>query len=68
MKKYGIASEDDLILTGKGNFYPLLRKKILDSWERVFTMPPTRPQDAVATAWELRREWVKEVRYYDGER
>lgn len=66
LKKYGIACEDDLTLTSKGNFYPLLRRKILDSWERVFTIPPVKPQDAVATAWELRREWVREVHCYDG--
>lgn len=66
LKKYGIASEDDLILTGKGNFYPLLQRKIKESWERVFTVPPSRPQDAAAAAWELRLEWVKEVQVYDG--
>lgn len=32
LKKYGIASEDSLVTTSKGNFYPLLRQKIIKSW------------------------------------
>ena len=64
LKLYGIASEDDLVLTDKGNFYPLLRRKIISSWQRVFTMPPGTVQDEVATAWELRREWVRDIRLY----
>lgn len=68
LKRYGV-QEDELIRTSKGNFYPLLKKKIVDSWGRVFTMPPANNNDAVATIWEIRREWVKEVRIYgdDGE-
>ena len=61
LERYGIKGEDDLILTAKGNFYPALRRKIIDSWERVFTIPPKRPADAAATVWELKYEWVKEV-------
>ena len=65
LEKYGIASDDELILTDKGNFYPMLLRKVKSSWERVLSILPTEKQDAVATAWELRREWVKEVRSYD---
>lgn len=64
LKLYGIAAEDDLVLTDKGNFYPLLRRKIINSWRRVFTMPPKTVLDECATAWELRREWVRDVRLY----
>ena len=61
LERYGIASESALIDSDKGNFYPLLRRKIVDSWMRLFTCPP-RPGDmAQATLWELRREWVQEV-------
>lgn len=67
LHKYGIASDDEIMLTGKGNFYPILRRKIQDSWERIFTVPPGKKQYAAATAWELKREWVKEVRYFDRE-
>ena len=59
LERYGIASESALIDSDKGNFYPLPRRKIVDSWMRLFTCPP-RPGDmAQATLWELRREWIE---------
>lgn len=64
LKRYGINEEDTLISSSKGNFYPTLKRKILSSWGRVFTMPPANENDAVATIWEIKREWVKEVRHY----
>ena len=62
LRTYGIASDDELLLTDKGNFYPLLKRKLLDSWKRVFTLAPGSAEGIVATSWELRREWVREVR------
>ncbi len=67
LKKNGVTEEDTLISTSKGNFYPLLKRKIISSWSRVLTMPPANNNDAVATVWELRKEWVKEVLRYHGE-
>ena len=61
LSRNGIASDDELISTAKGNFYPLLRDKIKKSWERVFTMTDVPPQQLSATMWELRKEWVEEV-------
>ncbi|XCP84560.1 DUF3841 domain-containing protein [Roseburia hominis] len=66
-QKYGIGEEDTLISTDKGNFYPLLKKKITDSWSRVFTLLPEKREGFTATMWELRREWIKEVRFYGSE-
>ena len=65
MDLYGIHSDDEIINTHKGNFYPQLRSKIQRSWSRVFTQMNVTNDMLVATAWELRREWVKEVRFYD---
>ena len=62
---YGIHSDDELINTHKGNFYPQLRSKIQRSWNRVFTQMNVSSDMLVATVWELRREWVKEVRLYE---
>lgn len=64
LERYGIKEEDELISTSKGNFYPMLKQKIKDSWGRVFTMPPANNNNAVATVWEIKKEWVKEVRQY----
>ena len=67
LRRYGLSSDDQLFLTDKGNFYPLLKRKVQDSWKRVFTLPPADASAGlVATAWELRREWVKEVMPYEG--
>lgn len=65
MSMYGIHSDDELINTHKGNFYPQLRSKIQRSWSRVFTQMNVSNDMLVATTWELRKEWVKEVRFYE---
>lgn len=67
LKRYGIQEEDQLISTSMGNFYPIMKRKIQDSWGRVFTMPPANNNDAVATIWEIKLEWVKEARHYGSE-
>lgn len=61
LERYGISDETALTEPGKGNFYPLLRREIIQSWERVFTMPPAANQTGYTTAWELKREWLQEV-------
>ncbi len=66
LKKYGISSDDELFLTDKGNFYPLLKQKVIKSWERVFSLEPRNKQEMVAVSYELRREWVREVFRYEG--
>lgn len=67
LARYGLASDDELILGSKGNFYPLLKRKLLDSWKRTFTlMPADEITGIVATTWEIKKEWIREVRRYDG--
>ena len=34
-------------------------------FHRVFTMPAKDKNGMVATVWELKKEWVKEVRSYE---
>ena len=60
LHRYGIADETALV-EEKGNFYPMLKREVLSSWERIFTMPPADPGKGFATVWELKREWVTEV-------
>ena len=59
LKKYGIASEDSLVITSKGNFYPLLRQKIIKSWDRIFTIQPDDP--SLMTALALKGETIDEI-------
>lgn len=65
LRRCGIANEALLIMSDKGNYYPQLRQKIIRSWERLFTQPSPDPDCNVGTVWELRREWVKEVQFYE---
>lgn len=63
LKQYGVGTDDELFLTAKGNFYPLLKTEVMKSWERIFTMVPDDTENQiVATAWRIKKEWVKEVR------
>lgn len=65
LKRAGIASDDELFLTDKGNFYPLLKRKVRESWGRIFTlMPESGESGLAATVWEVRREWVRDVREF----
>ena len=65
LRRYGIGSDDELLLTNKGNFYPLLKREVQQSWSRAFTLKPGNMEmGLVATAWEIRKEWVREIRHY----
>lgn len=65
LKQYKIADEADLTLTDKGRFYPLLKQKIVKSWNRVFDGEITNKTDVVATTWMIKKSWIKEVRNYE---
>jgi len=58
LKKYGINDESSLIRTDKGNFYPLLKNKIIKSWDRLFEPFDERNTLSQATLWEIKKEWV----------
>lgn len=60
LKYYGIADETALV-GEKGNFYPALKREVVMSWDRLFTMQPQDYAKGFATTWELKKEWVKEV-------
>ena len=62
MIHWGGGHDEELINTHRGNFFPHLRKKIQDSWSRVFTQLNVDPGIIAFTTWELRREWIEEIR------
>ena len=67
LAKYGLTSEDKLFLTAKGNFYPLLKRDVEKSWERIFTLKPDDEKAClVAVVWEIKKEWIEEVEHYEG--
>ena len=58
LARYGISSPSSLISGNAGNFYPLLKQKVLKSWEKVYTLKPSDPGQIVGLCWELRCEWL----------
>lgn len=67
LTKNGLVSDDELFLTSKGNFYPLLKREVVKSWERIFTLKPTDLNAClVAVTWEIKSEWIEEVECYEG--
>ena len=64
LKRYGIASESSLITGSEGNYYPLLKRKILKSWDRIFSISPLGPEDELGICFELRPEWLIECERY----
>lgn len=65
LEKYGIPDESALIMSGKGNFYPLLRNKIKKSWDRLFDNKITLCNLTQATLWEIKKEWVVNIIGYE---
>lgn len=62
LTKNGLVSDDELFLTSKGNFYHLLKREVVKSWERIFTLKPTDLKAClVAVTWEIKKEWIEEV-------
>ena len=48
-------------MSDKGNFYPLLKNKIIKSWERLFEPFDEKSTLSQATVWEIRKEWVVDI-------
>ena len=61
LKKFGISDESALITGDKGNFYPLLKNKIIKSWERLFEPLGEESTLVQATIWEIKKEWVVDI-------
>lgn len=65
LARYGISNEASLITGEKGNHYPMLKRKIQASWQRVVERPNPRYDLNVGVTWEIRPEWVVEVEVYE---
>lgn len=67
LQKLGIGDESEIVMGHKGNFYPLLRDKILKSWDRIFEIEDHHLAMTQATLWEIKKEWVIKVENHLGE-
>ena len=61
LEKFGISDESSLITGDNGNFYPLLKNKIIKSWERLFEPFDEKSSPSQATIWEIKKEWVVSI-------
>ena len=57
LKKYG-ADDAKAIMTP---FYPLIKRKILNSWKRLFEGSIPTDEGIYALMWEMRQEWIEEI-------
>lgn len=65
LERNGLRSDDQIMLCNKQSFYPLIARKIKDSWTRVFTLlPKDEKEGIVASSWCIKKEWIKEIRKY----
>jgi len=55
LDKYGISVESDIYLE---NFYPLLKKEMVKSWERLFDNNIRLSDDDIAVSWKIEEKWV----------
>lgn len=60
LAKYGVSSEQSVLMGKKKHFYPLIRQKIMRSWDRIFTIN----QRSIAIVYELRFEWIQDCTFY----
>jgi len=58
LARYGISNPSSLINGSAGNFYPLLKQKVLKSWEGIYSVKPQDPSRIVGLCWELHYEWL----------
>lgn len=61
LERYGI---DDPTAYMSG-FYPHIKQEIVKSWDAVFDKTRFNSIEKVGTIWEIRSEWVRNVRHYE---
>ncbi|MBK5242688.1 DUF3841 domain-containing protein, partial [Clostridium sp.] len=58
LKKFRISNESSLIMGDNGNLYPLLKNKIIKSWDSLFEDNIDLSKTNQASLWELKSEWI----------
>ncbi|MBR3164857.1 MAG: DUF3841 domain-containing protein [Lachnospiraceae bacterium] len=60
LKNIGLSNTHKLFST---SFYPMQKRKVRDSWKKLFTSAEGCPEEYLqAAVWELKKEWLLEVR------
>lgn len=61
LDKNGVRNQSEVMMT---HFYPILRRRMMESWSRLFDEEVRLSENNQAICWEIRKEWVLSV---DGE-
>lgn len=48
------------------NFYPMVKKKIIKSWERLFEPGEGSSDVQMGTIWEIQKDWIRNITGPDG--
>lgn len=67
IKEKGLDNTFSFIDGRYSHFYPLEKKRVMDSWMRVFEIEDWNIFNVQANIWEIREGMIKEIIYYEGE-
>lgn len=59
LKRLGLSDTRKLFTTA---FYPLEKRRVRESWNRLFSSGGCEPIYLQAASWELRREWIADIK------
>ncbi len=62
LEKYNISVESDIYLQ---DFYPMLKKEMTSSWERLFDNDIKLSDKEVGICWEIKDEWIVDYEKQD---
>lgn len=66
MKRKGFSDMFSFIDGKYANFYPLEKKRVMDSCMRIFEIEDWNIFNVQANIWEIRPEYIKDILYYEG--
>ncbi|MBU5312843.1 DUF3841 domain-containing protein [Tissierella carlieri] len=67
MERKGFKDSFSFIEGKYANFHPLEKKKVMESWMRVFEIEDWNIFDVQANIWEVREDMIKDILYWNGE-
>lgn len=67
MERKGFKDSFSFIEGKYANFYPLEKKRVMDSWMRVFEIEDWNIFNVQANIWEVREDMIVDILYYESE-
>jgi len=64
LKRKGFKDEFGILQGNNGNFYPWEKRKIIQSWERIFQIDNWDIFKVQGNIWEIKPEFIKSIYYY----